>query len=122
MEFNLKEAFKNGYCNFQIAKRLAKVGVKADRFDLSYSSMGHLGKGQWTEKITQQPFYPAIDFYQAILLLEEIVEDPIHMSTDGKQFFLKVGHQQTISKNRTDVICLMYLDLIENKKRTSKSA
>lgn len=113
MQFDLKELFKDGYCNFEIAKRLAKTGIKPDKFDLSYNTEGSLGDGGWTAEITGHTFYPAVDFYQAIMLLEEVVDAEPIMSTDGEQFYITVGEKKTAAQNRTDAICLMFLKYAE---------
>lgn len=110
-QINLNQLITEGHCSPEIAQRLAKVGVEATWPKLTYDGKGSLGNGGWVKEIQgdSAEFYPAVNLYEAYLLLEEVADAEPAFFYDGEKYILRMGKREAIGMSRVDALCNMYL-------------
>ena len=114
-KIDLDKLMARGHCSMEIAKRLAKAGLKATWPKLTYNKTGSLGDGGWVKKIQGErgEFYPAVNLYEAILLLEEVADTAPEFFHDGEKYVLKIGQREATGASKADALCNMYLQYKE---------
>ena len=110
-QIDLNQLMAEGHCSPEIAQRLAKVGVEATWSKLTYDTHGSLGNGGWVKEIqgAGAEFYPAVNLYEAYMLLEEVADAEPAFFYDGEKYILRIGKREAIGMSRVDTLCNMYL-------------
>lgn len=100
-----------GHCTPEIARKLAGAGVKATWPKLTYDQYGSLGNGGWVKSIQGEgaEFYPAVNLYEAYLLLEEVADSEPELRYDGECYHLNMGQHQVSGTSPVNALCEMYL-------------
>lgn len=110
-QIDLNQLMAEGHCSPGIAKRLAHVGVEATWPKLTYDGFGSLGNGGWVKEIQGEhaEFYPAVNFYEAYMLLEEVADAEPEFAYDGEKYVLRMGNREAVGATPVDALCSMYL-------------
>ena len=114
-KIDLDKLMAEGHCNLEIAKRLAKVGIEATWPNLTYNKEGRLSDGGWVKKIqgNSAEFYPAVNLYEAYMLLGEVADGQPDFFYDGHQYALNIGDSRATGTSKVDALCNMYLEYKE---------
>lgn len=109
MNIDLNRLMAEGHCSVEIAKRLVKVGIEATWPNLTYNKQGNLSDGGWVKKIQGEKaeFYPAVNTYEAYMLLEEVADEAPEFSYDGEKYVLRIGNRKTTGISQVDALCNM---------------
>lgn len=110
-KIDLEGLMAEGHCSPEIAKRLAKVGVAATWTNLTYDKDGILSPGGWIKKIQgeRSEFFPAVNLYEAYMMLGEVAEGHPECFYDGAQYILQIAGHRATGKSKVDALCNMYL-------------
>ncbi|MCB0374787.1 MAG: hypothetical protein KDD04_02600 [Sinomicrobium sp.] len=114
-KIDLDKLMAEGHCSMEIAKRLAKAGVAATWPNLTYNKEGRLSDGGWVKKIQgeRSEFFPAVNLYEAYMLVGEVADAAPEFFYDGQQYVLQIGKRQTTGASKVDALCNMYLEYKE---------
>lgn len=110
-KIDLKQLFNEGHCSFDISQRMAKVGIEPNHTALSYDKSGSLGNGGWVAEIWEEKdaFFPAVNLYEAVVLLESVADAEPEFGYDGEKYIVRMGNKETVGLTRVDALCNMYL-------------
>ncbi len=108
---DLKQLLQEGHCSPGIAARMAKAGIKPQSTGLTYDKEGKLGNGGWIAEIweAENDFFPAVNLFEAILLLETVCTQIPELYFDGENYQARTGGTEVSAASRVDALCLLYL-------------